>query len=395
MTSPERVLVLPSSYMHSAQPIAGIFVARQVHMLKRGGTHVDVVYVEPRSLRQLSFYAMRETHFQIVTGKEIDVLTVRLKGWNPMLRTTLGGLAWGVFTKRLVDTYVARFGLPNLIHAHNALWAGYAASGIANKYGVPYVVTEHSSAYGLNMVNRTDAYYTRTAFSKADCVMTVSRSQADSVASYLGGKQPVVVPNVVDTGFFTLPPVEPPRRPFVFLAIANLITNKGFHLLIQAFAKAFDTETDVALEIGGDGPQRRELEALSKQLNIQNQVRFLGQLPPEGVRSALWRAHTLVVSSYFETFGVVLIEALATGLPVISTRCGGPEDIVTPDVGIFVLPGDVEDMARALKQMWSNPGFSRQHLRDYAVSRYSEPVVAQALHEIYSSILRRRNSPES
>jgi L-malate glycosyltransferase len=375
--------------------VAGIFVARQIAMLNRSGKRVDVVYVEPRSWRKFSLPALAENHFQIVASEEDDALTVRLKGWNPMLRTTLGGLAWAMLTKRLVDTYVARFGLPNLIHAHNALWAGYAASGITNKYGIPYVVTEHSSAYGLNMVNRTDANYTRTAFSKADCVMTVSRSQANSIESYLNGKQPVIVPNVVDTDFFTLPPVEPPRRPFVFLAIASLNTNKGVHLLIQAFSMAFRAEADVALEIGGDGPQRCELEALSRQLGVQNQVRFLGQLPPEGVRSALWRTHALVVSSFYETFSVVLIEALATGLPVISTRCGGPADIVTPEVGIFVSPGDVEEMVRALKQMWSNPGFSRQHLRDYAISRYSEPVVAQALHEIYSSILRRRNGPES
>ena len=364
-------------------------------MLNRSGTRVDVAYVEPRSLRKFSLPAMRENHFQIVASEEDDVLTVRLKGWNPMMRTTLGGLAWAVLTKRLVDYYVARFGLPSLIHAHNALWAGYAASGVANKYGIPYVVTEHSTAYGLNAVNRTDAHYTRTVFSKADGVIAVSRSQANSIESYLGGKQPVIVPNVVDTDFFTLPPVEPPRRPFVFVAIANLNTNKGVHLLVQAFAKAFRAEADVELVIGGDGPQRQELEDLSGRLGLQDRVRFLGQLPPDEVRLALWRAHALVVSSFYETFSVVLIEALATGLPVISTRCGGPADIVTPEVGIFVSPGDVEEMARALKQMWSNPGFSRQHLRDYAISRYSEPVVAQALHEIYSSILRRRNGPES
>jgi glycosyltransferase involved in cell wall biosynthesis len=101
----------------------------------------------------------------------------------------------------------------------------------------------------------------------------------------------------------------------------------------------------------------------------------------------MWGANCLVLPSLLETFGVVLIEALATGLPVISTRSGGPEDIVTPEVGVLVEPGDVPGLANALGTMREAATHDPQALRAQAIRRYGYEAVGAQLREVYQRAL--------
>jgi glycosyltransferase involved in cell wall biosynthesis len=129
--------------------------------------------------------------------------------------------------------------------------------------------------------------------------------------------------------------------------------------------------SEVSLTIVGNGPERPALEEQARQLGVASRISFRGRLNRRAVREALQHAHAFVLPSRYETFGVVLLEAMATGLPVVATASGGPEDIVTPDTGELVPPGDPSALASALLRMkasWSayNPYAIRQRtLRQY------------------------------
>jgi len=97
------------------------------------------------------------------------------------------------------------------------------------------------------------------------------------------------------------------------------------------------------LVIVGAGKERRRLCDLAGE-----GVEFTGALSRSETRRQMWSANALVLPSEFETFGVVLIEALATGIPVIATRCGGPEEIVTPAEGVLINRGDETELTRAM-----------------------------------------------
>ena len=119
------------------------------------------------------------------------------------------------------------------------------------------------------------------------------------------------------------------RVPFTFYAQAHLTPRKGFDILVRAFARRFRGDTSVQLVIGGAGESRHDLEGLVEVTGVHRQVTFLGGIPSDAVREAMWKANCFVLPSRAENFGVVLIEALATGLPVIFTRCrwsGGRRD---------------------------------------------------------------------
>lgn len=383
-----HVLFLPSFYFHGGNELSGPFFRDQALCVMGLGVRPAVAFVEPRSLRDASIRSLRNSHFQISCESEGGLVTLRQHGWNPFIRATVGGLIWSWLTQRLVDRYVRRFGVPDLIHAHNSLWAGYSAAGVSKKYSIPFCITEHSTAFPTVSIPRFAVPFVRRAYSKSGTVIAVSRSIATSMLPYMDGRNPVIIPNVVDTDFFGLPFVPRGRSAYVFLGIGHLTARKGFHVLVEAFAKAFSNNPGVYLEIGGDGPERERLQRLCHSLGIENRVRLLGALSRTQVREAMWRANAFVLPSLVETFGVVLIEALATGLPVVSTYCGGPEEIVSPEVGILVKPGHESELGRALKDMYVSNLFSSQAARAYAIRRYGQKSVGAMLLDTYSKLLR-------
>jgi glycosyltransferase involved in cell wall biosynthesis len=279
-----------------------------------------------------------------------------------------------------------RLGRPDVIHAHNAHWAGFAAYQVWRHLGIPYVVTEHSGGFLTGEITALSKRFARKVYRHASRVIVVSRALGDSIEPLLDGRASCVVPNCVDTDFFSLPPTLPSKRSFVFLAVAHLTPNKGIDILLRAFTARFRGDVDASLRIGGDGPIRKELMSLCEQLAMSHRVQFLGALSKEGVRAAMWEADALVLPSFHETFGVVLIEAMSTGLPLIAARSGGPDDIVTSEVGILVEPGNVEELSEAMQSILDGRRFVRSLLRERAVAKYAQSVCAGTLRRIYEDV---------
>jgi glycosyltransferase involved in cell wall biosynthesis len=382
-----RILLLPSEYVHEGKPLDGIFCRDQAASLTQSGYRVDVAFVEPRSLRTFDLRDLRANHFQRTAGIEDGIFTVRLKAWNPILNSLRGGITWAWAMRRLAQWYIRRYGRPDLIHGHNIFWAGYAASMVAKKNHVPLVITEHSSQFARHRVPPSAVAYARGTLAAAGAALAVSRSLAESINEYVKDARLTVVPNVIDTDFFALAPVGPKPEPAIFLAVADLNRNKGMDLLIRAFAAQFGRSTKAELRIVGDGSEREALEALTRKLEVASKVSFYGQQPRESVRRHMWDAHALVLCSYRETFGMVLVEALSSGRPVIATRCGGAEEIVNSEVGLLVDPGDWDGLGKAMAFMVKGACFDPVKLRQYAVSRYGHAAFADRMRRIYGAVL--------
>lgn len=384
-----HVLLVPSWYPTATNAVAGVFVKHQAIALKKAGAKVGIIYSHFRSLREFNFSALTDNHFQISFSEEDDIPTLRFCGWNiPRLR--LEPILWKCQNERLFRRYIRHFGKPDLIHAHSVLWGGVAAMGIAQHWDIPYIVTEHASSFARGLIQSWQEPIIRRVIKNANYVLSVSKGLADLLIPYADGKKIEVVPNVVDTDFFKLPTIQRKASPFRLLTVAMLTPKKGIDVLLKAFARAFKRTDEVILEIGGDGEQRTELQSLARSLNIENQVKFLGLLSREQVREAMWRANVFVLPSYFETFGVVLVEAMATGLFVIATNCGGPEEFIKPDNGSLLEPGDVGELSKALKNVYDRRfelGKKEKEIRKYIVDNYSNRVIAEKLLKYYSRVL--------
>ena len=381
-----RVLLLPSLYPTSEKPLVGTFVREQAAALSSHGIAADVVFVEAASLRGLSPARVMKQRFQLEQADEAGVWTVRRKGWNLNLRAVRGGRLWSAMMRQLVRRYVAERGKPELIHAHNALWAGHAAAELARELGIPFVLTEHSSS-----VPRPGAPswpYARQAYGAASVVMAVSFALARRVEQTLPESSVRVVPNLVNTGFFTVPPRPRDRSPFTFVSAGHLVVGKGFDVLLAAFAEAFRHDTRVRLRIGGDGPERRTLASLISRLGLASRVEMLGGVDRAQVRDLLWSGNAFALASRGETFGMVYAEALATGIPVAGTRCGGPEEFVGEADGCLVAPDHVSEFAQALRKVREGY-YDPATLRGRIVDRFAPGVVVARLKQIYAEALQR------
>ena len=386
-----HVLILPSWYPTKESPLNGIFFKEQAESLAQLGLKVGVLYPDLRSLRQLNTRSLRENQYQISRAEENGVIVYRQAAWNLPVAVAKGWYQT-FLTRQLYSRYVSEVGEPDVLHVHSALWAGIAAMDLKRRYKLPYIISEHSSAFARGLLSRYEMHTARAVFSHAAASVVVSNAFAQLLRAKLGIEDIEVIPNMVDTDFFSCNErTKKAGGPFIFLTVAFLTPNKGIDVLLKAFAAKFRGNPEVRLEIGGDGKQRAELERLSRELGISSQVTFLGQLSRTQVREAMCRSNVFVLPSHVETFGVVLIEAMSTGTPVIATRSGGPEGIVDSLYGELVNPGDVQELAEALTAMKNTYGEYQQRsreIREYVIRGFSKESVVEKIVTQYERVVR-------
>ena len=279
-----------------------------------------------------------------------------------------------------------RFGNVDLIHAHAAFPAALVAMELASELGIPYVVTEHTGEALRQRLERAQVGRRALgeALHRANAVIVVSEALARRL-SQAGVSPTEVIPNVVDEDFFTpaAPSESTARRAF---ALARLVDEKGIAQLITAIALLRRSDFAVDLRIGGDGPRRRQWESYTRRLGLTGTVSFLGSLTRNAVREEMRACSCFVLPSESESFGVVCVEALACGRPVVATRSGGPEGIVTERDGVLVPPRDVDALAEGLRTVLTHQ-YDTEAIRTGAVRRFGSAAVTAALEGVYRRVL--------
>lgn len=287
------------------------------------------------------------------------------------------------------DKYIIKYGIPDIVHAHNAMYAGALAQKIKEKHKVHYVITEHSTLFARNMI--TDPKLLNAlgqSYKSADSVFAVSKPFCTLLSDKFPGIDFRYFPNVID------PYLE--KQPFtasekngdevVFLNIAELHPKKNHQLLLEAFAQLkMDVKNKNAkLWIAGSGVEHDNIVETITRLYLQNDVKMLGLLNRDKILQAIKDCAAVVLSSDYETFGVVLIEGMLFGKPVIATKCGGPESFVNDDCGILVDKQDKNQLSNAMAQLIANiHTYNPQQIRDYTLQQFGENRFLEKINTIY------------
>ena len=370
--------------------IRGCFFREQAISLQEAGHKVGVIHPNLRSL--LSRKRLLKFRFGYHFENDTNVSTLQYHNikWLqpiPLLQIKFELHIW----RHLYHEYVKLYGKPQLAHVHSMLNAGLFANWLFKEEGIPYVITEHSSLYLRKRLAQNDLLRAKCVAGQAVKRLSVSQALCDRLSAVLGkGPGPwEEMPNLVDHRTFNPKHFSEKSRngEFVFVCIANLWKNKGIHYLLQAFAEKFVNNTKVKLKIGGSGPQYFNLKRLTFSLGIQSQVEFLGSLSRNDVPKTLAKSDVFVLPSLYETFGVVFVEAIMMGKPVIATKSGGPESIVNTCNGLLVPTGEIHSLAQAMDWARENyDTFDPDSIREDAVSRFSVDSVVKRLCNIYDEI---------
>lgn len=384
-----HVLVIPSWYPSSADDPRGSFFREQAIALRREGCKVGVIAPQIKSLR--SWRSLWEGGHDVQIDDDEGVWTYRrnLISWIPKLsgpRSVLyqrNGL-------KLFEIYRRRHGLPDIVHVQSALSAAGVAETILDRYGIPYVLNEHSTAFARNLIRGRALKCVRRWSMRAASCFAVSSPFAKLLDNSLDttGLGWQVVPNSVDERFLRYPLAKYDKEQFTFGHVSFLTEKKCVDLLIRAFAREFKGVSNVMLAIGGDGPARPALQRLAQEEGVGEQVQFSGMLSRNGVAKLMAESDAFLLGSRYETFGVVLIEAMALGKPVVATRCGGPEDIVTAETGILVPVDNIDAFSAAIRTIYENKErYDASRIRDHCSALYSQKALAQRWKAIYADLL--------
>lgn len=398
-----HILIIPSErYVTPEEPLAGIFQHQQAHALNRTGLEVGLVAPMPRSLCLLR---LRITGWPrgIEFRNDEGIPTYRYQGWRwiPGRVPYLSSSFYILLGQKLFEKYAAMHGLPDIIHAHNVLYGGVIANAIKARYGVPFVLTEHSSAYLSGRVRKWQVPMVKEVLKNADARLVVSPYLGHALEKRFGQiTQPWHwVPNVLDATFEEQNPLEgfgqEEKDQIRILTIGSLIPIKNHEGLLKAFAKVFKGRNKIQLRVGGSGPLGRKLENLANRLQIRSQVIFLGALNREQVLNEMHHCDIFVLPSHHETFGAVLIEALACGKPVIATDSGGPRSIVHDGNGLLVASDDDVALANAMQRMLQDiDRYDPKSIHEDCVNRFGTRIILNRLIDIYSRILANRLGKE-
>ncbi|MDU5109540.1 MAG: glycosyltransferase, partial [Clostridium sp.] len=352
------------------------------------GQHkVGVIYSETRRITNINYKNLKRNHFQITFNNEDGVNTVRLHGWNIlMMRNFLGVNLWVKQTLSLYEKYVERYGKPDIIHVHCGLYGGLAAKVIKDKYSIPYVITEHSSIILNNSLNDYNKQVLTVAYNNADKLISVGNKLKCSMKNYTNNDI-VVVPNIVNTDGFKVSK-EYKREKFRFLTVAYLKKNKRIDLVIEAFTKLKEKHNNIELYIGGDGPEKTNIQGLIDKHNLNEYVHLLGEVSRKDLPKVMGNSDCFVLPSMYETFGVVYIEALACGIPIIATRCGGPEDFFNENLGYMIDVDNLNELCNVMENILiNNSKFDRNEISEYVKNRFGRKAIVQELEKVYNSII--------
>jgi glycosyltransferase involved in cell wall biosynthesis len=370
-----NVLFLTTSYPTESAPVSGVFV--QEHA-RAASDHADVAVLHlDRSHDHHGLPRLAK-----IAGEELPTWRVTYP-WSPVPASVVAHFAAAARGWRAVR----RSGFdPDVIHAHFFL-AGVPAVLLGPRAGKPVVVTEQWSVFlpddPLELTRPLRAA-ARFAFERADLVLPASEALLRGIEAQGIHANFEVVPNVVDTTLFGAGPTTRNGR---LLAVGLLYEAKGYEYLLEALALLRADGRDVELDVVGDGPGRGDYTRLANELGLDGHVVFHGIVPKPEVARRMREASLFVLASRYDNNPCVVIEAMASGLPVVATAVGGIPEIVDDRSGLLAAPRDPRSIADAIAAALDRrDGWDRAGIAAAATARFGRNEVGRRLAEIYERV---------
>ena len=372
-----KVLFLTSSYPVREHPWLGIFVREHARAV---APHAEVaVALLDRS------EGARTIHIE---DADDEFRAVRAR--YPARPSAVSYLS-NVWAAVLAYRRLQRSGFdPDVIHAHFFL-AGAPAVLLGKLLRKPVVITEQWSVFLPDDPMTLAPAMQRVArftYENAKIVMPVSEALRDGIRAIGANADFRVVPNVVDTTLFhpngaTAAPAGRRR----LIGVGSLYEAKGWEHLLDAVA-LLAPHRDIHLDLVGDGALRGALEAQASRLGIDEAVTFHGWRRKEEVAERLRQSDLFAITSHYDSNPCAVIEALASGVPVVATAVGGIPEMVTDGMGILAKPGEPESIAAAIDAALDRT-WDRRAIAEAARGRYGAERIGADFAAIYNEVVER------
>jgi teichuronic acid biosynthesis glycosyltransferase TuaC len=296
---------------------------------------------------------------------------------------------------QVVTNLINRLGKSfDIIHTHFTWPSTYVGVALKERLNIPVIATIHEDPVWLLEEDEMDHAWIQKAWTNADALVRANTSDTCLLKKY--NTDVFCIPNGYSHIFKPMDSalcrreLGLPEDKKILLSVGNLEIIKGHNHLIEAIKRVTRERKDLLCFIIGDGSQKQALERQIQEENLSDYVRMAGSKPHDRIPAWMNACDLFVLPSLNESFGIVQIEALACGKPVIATSTPGSKEIITSDKhGLLCRPGDGEDLAEKIMSGLEHEWDSRDIL-SYAEG-YSWDKIAQEIISLYGTVLCERH----
>lgn len=383
------ILLLSRGYSPKKFQIWGNFEMQQARILQNAGHKVIVACVDDRLAGNDRFlYFFQKPGFRKQTINGLPVYScffiphrfAELFGFNSYTR--IYEWQYAGLLKRIVKD----FGIPDVIYSHY-LNVNYFASILKLQFNIPVVGVEHwSEVNKVNIAPRIKKMADLT-YSRLDSLICVSKPFADKIYARFRIKAEVIN-NMVDIEFSLSKKKCNDDGIVRIVTVGRLRRPKQFDNILKAIKKANLPNNSWQFNIVGGGPMMSSLKKLTSELKLSDNVRFTGMKNTNELHQILSESDFFVLASEHETFGVVFIEAMSFGLPIIGTKCGGPESIINSNNGLLVENNNIDALADAIKTMMIQyKSYSGESIINEVKRIYSPAVIVPQIMKVLNNAI--------
>jgi len=387
--SESNLMVISNSFPNKDNTFLGdIFVKEQLKFIK---DYFDNVYVvSPVAYGMEHLRKTKHSDYQFdnvyVYFPKYANSPLFWRNWKTM---------WIHLEAKVIKSLISKKNLHfDLIHAHFTWPSGAVAVRLKKSIGTPVVITEHGVLTWFEALKNEDKHYINT-WNDSDAIIRVNKNDVPLICRYCNDPSKVYsIGNGYDPSKYHPIDMGKARRSLglpidskIVLNISRLHEVKGQNHLISSIGYIVNVRKDVVCYIGGIGPFKEDLKKHISSSNLHDNVKLLGFVPDSKMNNLINSCDLFVLPSLSESFGIVQIEAMACGKPVIATRNGGSEEVITSkEYGLLVDPANSEDLAEkilvALDRVWDH-----KKILAYA-EQYRWVNVAKEIVDVYEQVLK-------
>ncbi len=383
-----KIIWLASWYPHPGNPYEGDFIQRHAKALSKF-SDLTVFYVSQDGIdNEVEYDQTIENEYNGIREK---IIFFRFKKSGiAILDKIIYNLRYYQTYKKSIRQYIDKNGKPDIIHVHVPIKAGMIGRWIKRKWGVPYIVSEHSSHYNENT---DDSFYSKSIryrynvkkiFKEAKIVTNVSAAIGNRIKMLFDLKDIRVIRNTVDTNLFYYS--DQKLSKFRFIHVSTLAEyQKNITGILNAVTSL--SKQRQGFEFVFVGPATGELRQNVNSKGLSGIIKFTGEISYPEVALQTQQASALVLFSRYENFPCVIIEALCCGLPVIATDTGGIREASNEENGIMIQSENEEQLLNAMNRVINEyEKYDRRKIAEQGKKEYSYETIGRSFYDLYTEV---------